>query len=698
MKSKISFVLALIIVLTIIPITSSAEEGQDKHLREAIVKSKKLFNIGSEYDKFTQSIDIWDGKTIFYLNWSDNKDELGQINVSITMGGDVLSYSKWKPVHGEEKVQVPNITKEEALKIAKDFIGKVAPKFKENIKYIDKMVPLNIYSKEYTYSFVRIENGVAYNNNNINISVDNSTGEVKEYSSNWDMDIEFIDIKDIISLEKAKELYKEKIGLDLIYKTAYEDGDLKTFLVYGPLNKDIGINAKDGERASTYESHSLYDNNRGYDAVEEKSVAELNPDEEQAIEDVAGIISKEEAEKVARKILKLEKEYKLRDVHLYKIWGDKDEYTWDMNFEKDSEDDSRYANISVNAKTKKLLSFYKDILMDQEGKVQLNKKGSLALAKEFIKKFNPEDFNNLELVENPEDMSSLKDKKRDSYQFIRKIDNAYVEDDGVFITIDLVNKRVEQYRLTWGNGELPIKDNLISLEKAYETLFKDIEIELKYVLKDGYDIYDKKPNEKKEAVLVYGLKSNMPSNIDAKTGLILNDDGKPYKETKIINYKDIKNSYAKDEIKILAQYNISLPGEEFKPNTKIIQKDFLHLLSKAKYPYFEIDNSTDGLYKYLISRGIVKEEEKAPENLVTKEEAIKYIIRALEYSQLADLSGIYKDIFDDTKDIDPTLKGYVSIAYGLKIVQGNDNNLYPKRELKREDAANMIYNYLFSGI
>ncbi|NMB27766.1 MAG: S-layer homology domain-containing protein, partial [Tissierellia bacterium] len=56
-----------------------------------------------------------------------------------------------------------------------------------------------------------------------------------------------------------------------------------------------------------------------------------------------------------------------------------------------------------------------------------------------------------------------------------------------------------------------------------------------------------------------------------------------------------------------------------------------------------------------------------------------------------------KDLFKDTKDIDPKLKGYVSIAYGLRIVEGAGGKLNPKAELKREDGANMIYNYLFRG-
>ena len=95
--------------------------------------------------------------------------------------------------------------------------------------------------------------------------------------------------------------------------------------------------------------------------------------------------------------------------------------------------------------------------------------------------------------------------------------------------------------------------------------------------------------------------------------------------------------------------------------------------------------------------GIIKEEEKDPGKILTKEEGVKYLIRSLNYGKIADLSHIYKDIFTDSKDISPELKGYISIAYGLEIIQGYNGKLNPKAELKREDGASMIYNLLFKG-
>ena len=692
MKRKISLILATIILLTTIPSNTFAEKGQDKGLKEAILRSKELFNIGIEYDKFDQSINTVNKTTIFNLNWSDKEDKLGSINLSITMDGTVLSYNKWEPSYGEQEIKLPSISKEEGLEIANDFIKKASPKLSDKIKYQDRSELLNINSDSYSYDFIRIENDLPYYNNNISVSVDNSTGQVKNYNANWDMDLTLIDTKNIITLEKAKSLYKEKIGLDLIYKSTYEKGEPKIFLVYAPLNKNLGINAKDGELGLIQRGYGIYESTKDMAVEERAGTPELSPEEEKAIEEISSLIPKEEAEKIAREILELDEEYNLTSINLFKSRKNDDEYNWMMSFEKKADENNFYASISINAKTKKLLNFFKDRPTNEDEKVKLNKEQSLNLAKEFIKKFNQDNYNQIELRENPID-TNHKEEKQYNFDFIRKIDNAYVEEDGISINVDAVNGKIKQYRLNWNNKEFSSKDNIISLDKAYDALFNEIELELKYV----DDIYDEKSKDKKEAMLVYGLKNDIPGNIDPISGLVLNDNGKVYDEPKITHYKDIGNSYAKDKINILAQYGIALSGENFKPKEKIIQKDFLYLLLKSKDSYYGIEDSEDDLYRQLIYMGIIKEEEKSPEKIVTKEEAVKYLIRSLNYGKVADLDHIYKDIFTDSKDISPELKGYISIAYGLEIIQGYNGNLNPKVELKREDGANMIYNLLFNG-
>ena len=108
------------------------------------------------------------------------------------------------------------------------------------------------------------------------------------------------------------------------------------------------------------------------------------------------------------------------------------------------------------------------------------------------------------------------------------------------------------------------------------------------------------------------------------------------------------------------------------------------------------ETDIDEVYRSLISQNIIKEEEENRERAVTKEEAVKFVIRAKNYEKIAQIPDIYADIFNDGADIDPDLKGYLTLAYGLKIINGDGtDNIRPKYELSREDAASIFYNYMF---
>ncbi|NLN14549.1 MAG: hypothetical protein GX185_02965 [Tissierellia bacterium] len=105
----------------------------------------------------------------------------------------------------------------------------------------------------------------------------------------------------------------------------------------------------------------------------------------------------------------------------------------------------------------------------------------------------------------------------------------------------------------------------------------------------------------------------------------------------------------------------------------------------------------DDIYGELKKQKIIREEEENRGARVSKEDGAKYIIRAMGYEKLAEIEDIYADIFQDSKEIDPKLKGYMNLAYGLRIILGDGTDyIRPKYELNREDAASMVYNYLFN--
>jgi len=207
----------------------------------------------------------------------------------------------------------------------------------------------------------------------------------------------------------------------------------------------------------------------------------------------------------------------------------------------------------------------------------------------------------------------------------------------------------------------------------------------------------------KEVVnLIYAVNPEKPSILDAFTGELLNANGQPYVEEAPIEYTDISDHYAKEQIEALAEIGIGLEGPTFRPNEKIKQKDFLLLISQIidrGYEFYnktalENDSETENLYNLLIREGIVKEGEEDPEAPLTREESVKFVIRALKYDKVADLKDIFKCEFTDKDEINSDLIGYVVLAKGFNIVNGYGNYFRPKEELKRGDAIIIIYNSL----
>ena len=60
-------------------------------------------------------------------------------------------------------------------------------------------------------------------------------------------------------LRKSSKLYKQKIGLKLLYKSTYDGDKDKIYLVYSMLNMDLGIDAKDGEVVNLNDYFRLYE-------------------------------------------------------------------------------------------------------------------------------------------------------------------------------------------------------------------------------------------------------------------------------------------------------------------------------------------------------------------------------------------------------------------------------------------------------
>lgn len=704
MKRKVALFMVLIMVMSVgIPTMSFADANYDEELEAAIIKVKDLFDISDEYDTFNYNISGNNEKTYFHLEWNDSEGKLGRISVTISSTGKITNYYKYIPYSGDYKPKLAKVSKSEAEVIAKEFIAKVSPESINKIKYEEDERPLSVNDRYYYISYTRMENGVPYPNNNIRVSIDTATGIVRSFYCDWDEDLEFPDPADALSIDKIQEIYKDEIGLQLVYKFTNEDEELKPYLVYTNLTNKNAIDAKTGEVISENEIRITFDESMDNYSLK-KEAGGLTPAEQSAVDNLSELLSEDEAIKIARYKLNIADSYEKDYIQVYSQWRNKGEFTWNIRFIEQGEESSKRIVVSLDAKTGEIQSFYKSTEYDKEKEVIYDKEEAMKLAEDLIKRLQPNEFKEIEYVSwnepvlyplNEEEMP-----RQYSFNYQRKANGAYVDGDGFRVTVNTVTGEITNYSFTWYKGELPTASKVLTMEKVYNVLFDEIGLELKYIPYQSTDDKSEIKLEKtKEVKLVYSVKNDKPLNIDGNTGDILTYNGDIYKEETMIKYSDINDSFAKSQIEVLAQYGIALPGEKFVPGKEITQKEFLYLLAKANdyylsESYSDNDEFEDVLYERLTREGIIKDGERHPQSNITKESAVKFIIRALNYDNVASIKGIYVVNFIDADQINPELVGHIAIASGLGIINGYNGYLNPRNELTREQGAMVIYNLL----
>lgn len=720
MRKKLSILLTVLLLLAFM-LPSGAFAMENTELENAITKAKTLLNITNDYDIFSYSINSQGDLKVYSLYWSDTKQELGQINAGIDSLGRLTSYYSYKPYTTAGSSKLPKISKEDALKASDDFIKKVNPSIVNEIKYQESDSPMYVGDTNYYFSYYRVENGVIYSNNNVNVNVDNRTGEVTNYNCNWTDGLSFPDLNGILTRENAQKAFKEKLGLDLIYKLSYENNKQTPYLAYNVLENNKCIDAKTGEVTPLY-SDIYYGGMGNAKAMDTASAAmkevSLSPEEVNALEIASNFKDEKEAESIARTTLGLDDGYTLNSINLYKVWQSESDYSWNMNFSKGDRtgDISDYlsASATVDAKTGEVTNFYKYVPSDPDTQEVRNQDQCKELAENFIKSIQPEKFSQVEYTTlNQPDvrpLSASEMPRQYDFTFTRKANGVSFPGNGFTLNVDAVTGIVTSYNYTWYKGELPSPNNVITLDQAHNVLFDKIELGLQYI--PDYSAASTAASAPMKIMpspsgntipvikLVYTLDNSKPVNIDAVTGQLLDSSGKPYIEKAVPEYTDIAGNPAEDAIKTIAKYGIGLPGSQYKPEDLITQRDFLFMLARTMgwYTDYEVSDSFDNnLYSYLKSSGIVKDGERNPSSVVAKQDAAKFIVRALRYDRVADLNKLFSLPFSDSSSISENNYGYVAIAYGLNIISSDGGSFNPFKSITRADTAVYLYNLLSTG-
>lgn len=694
------------LITFMMPAMASSPVTADKGLEKAIKAAKERIDIPADLTKFNYNIYNQDSKQRWYLSWS-NDEEQKYLNVTIDENNSISNYSFYQYSSNYDK-KIPKYSREQGRQIAEKFINKLDPKLLSEYKFVDNV---NFsQEREYYYTYTRQVNGIAFNGNTISISINNYTGAVTNYNCNHSSNTKFESPDKVIGLDAAKKAFAEKLGLKLVYNFKTEKEKIVTYLAYVPKDSNKYIDAITGGVERIPNQYGIYYSG----AMMEKMASStdsagpivLTPDEMEAVKGISGLLSKEDLDKKIRAInqFNLDSGFTLENADLRKDWKYSDTLIWNLRYVKvlDKEtNQTREVSVSVDARTGDIQNFWTYYNSPEGTKPQKTKEEAKKISEDTLKAILPSYYSKVKYDDSYYTYDEAQNQQY-TFRYVRVENGIECPGDYISISFDNLSSNVVSLYSNWTKDlKFDSPEKAIKIEKAYEILFDKIGYDIEYT---GNNINDQKYYETavkvpEEAVLGYFIDNSKPCIISAETGDVLDYSGSVFKQNNISDYTDIKGLKAENQIKILTQLSIRYYENELKANDQLMQKDYFILLSMLNdLYYFDInsdkDTAVEKMYTSLINSGIITKAEKAPTATLTREEAAKYFVKFLRLGHVAEIKGIYKSDFKDANKINSNLLGYVSIASGLKAMNGSNGFFNPKNKMTRLEGLLAVYSYL----
>lgn len=747
-KLMISLILVLIFMLTV-PSTVAAQE---QNLKEAQTKDrlgkvtmlvKRTIDIGDHYTQFNGNLQEDILKSYWNLYWNSDNDSL---NILTDEEGKIYQYNRQiynqesSPYSPYYEPTFPPHSQKEALKISQDFIAKVLAENEEAefqpVSPIESLSP-----RSYSFRGTIYLNGVK-SDLSFQITV-NAQNLILQSFSRSDAHLKILpEIPDNItkiSSEKASSLLSEKLKLKLEYvlvpvekeKEESMESKLlppilpqpenstvyKAVLRYLPVTEGNWIvDAKSGE---VIDISLLYQRNMGKDfaTLNAAPMVEnanrdyqeyLTPVELEGVDKLDGALSKEVLENIIKALapLKIDKDFILNSFN-FRLNEKTEEITAYLNFSKSyNEEMTQFIHkyLVLDGKTGRLISLSTSYpFLDEEVyKTNIEKKEAQNVAESFLKSQESEKFNDSKLFQFNDPGADHHQIPVYSFTYAQNKNNFFLPANALYVSINGENGAVDNYNANWIDNILfDSAEDLISQKDALSILTDAHETQLSYMqlpAKIDPDSPLFRPLMNYGYINEFKLAYNLVSSryiygIDAKTGELLQSEAET--EPQALVYQDIEGHYAAEKIQKLADYGIGFKGQNFYPDQELTQKEMLLFLLSARMPGSDLEKEEELLYNQAIQLGLIKKDEKDPQSSVSKTQVVKALLRMAGYTRTAQLEGIFRVDFVDQESIEYADYGYVAIAKGLKLIQGDlKGNFNPNQTATRAILATIYYNYL----
>lgn len=635
---------------------------------------KKKVVIPDDVTKFDFYMDEDEDRGKQYVfEWRNDESENKYIfyTVSADEKGNITGYHFYSNDRDYKNgVVIRDLSKDEIKEKLESQIKAIVPEKFDKLE----LRHFEVNSNSVSAIYARVENGIKVFNDCVQVSADIKDSEVilNSLYADWH-DVEFAVPENTITREAAEAAYKKESGFFMNYSLKYEKRDnYSAFLRYS-IRENAFIDAVTGEKVEPEDNNYIYQNSMKEEATADTAggYRGLSSIEIAEFESIGNMMSYESAESKARAIkeLNIDSGMTLASKSIKKI---NDEYILSLRFESEKKN----CEVRINAANGDIYGAWQwskeDEKYDETYKAdEAAKNNAKAKAEEFVKNYIPV-YGTETRFANIDANGMYAEIKLD-----RLINGIPCEENGINISWDMKNDCLASVNVSKENiTSAPMPENTINIDEAYAIVAP--KLEKLYLIKD------------KKAVLTYGLLDIENAYIDAVTGKKISYNGKV--EESFGGYTDISGHWAEEIINTLAEYDVRINSDKFMPDEPINQKNFLNMLYTANMSHTAEDEET--LYNYFIRNKIISSEERNPEGVVTKQQAVKYMLDN-DYGKTAKIRNIFECEFNDRASISEEYFGYVAIAKGLGIVKGDENNNFnPEKNITNAEAASLIYNYI----
>ena len=735
MKKTVCLLLALVLCLGLTLPAAAAAEPADEQMKAVILQVKKTLGISDDYTEFNGDSYVWGEQTWWQFSWWKEDESL---SVTCDDQGKVFSYERWfqnEEYRYSDKLHFPDYTWDDAAKAAGSFLSKVLDK-NDGVELTERHDSLRPSSR-YSINGILTLNGV---DTEVSVSLAFRTADGILLSFRRSDAETFIvggvpSAVPAVSAAEALPKFRDALTTELnwVY-TDYEKHEAR--LMYEiSLGWGAYVDAQTGELLYRQEGFRGYDGGKNAAAAEPEAMDEedmsLTPQELAGAEKFKNVLDGEALKAAVMKeaAFGITEDFALSTVTYTAAQPSVDPASLG---EGETPDDTvtaffrlskvlegpefgltqeRYDElleegyiptvwkyVTADARTGEVQSLYTGYNGFGWKEEQDTTPADLpAAARDFLERKYPDWLSLCELKDSSRSDWSV---PVDSYYYIRMEAGYPCPMNSISLSVNAAAGCVDSFSAEWDEeltfgpsgpvvGETAAQDAFLGCYNAHLT----------------YVLLREDPEDWQSAcrrVLVYLPDSgdNWVSRVDAITG---EPDRQIRSEELTVSYEDLAGSYARKEIEKLAAYGVGFAGvTEFRPKAAVTELDMiLFMLSAAggqlNYPDYEnADEETlKPIYREAMARGFISSTEQHPGRTVTRSELCRCFVGLSGLKEAAEMQGIFLCGFTDDEAIPAADVGYVAIAKGLGVVQGDGNGAFrPGDGAARQELALMLYRYL----